>query len=94
MPKNQTHPQQKNDLNSNPLYRKILPRNLVYRLAQLRQALGIRFNVELLLLASELFAQRGSEITITLSRPIDPRSLSGTSAQKCQLIRHEVYAMG
>lgn len=65
-----------------------------YRLAQLRQALGIRFNVELLLLASELFAQRGSEITITLSRPIDPRSLSGTSAQKCQLIRHEVYAMG
>ncbi|MBQ6571417.1 MAG: acyltransferase [Alistipes sp.] len=65
-----------------------------YRLARLRQALGIRFNVELLLLASELFSQRGSEITITLSRPIDPHTLPGTPAQKCQLIRHEVYAMG
>ena len=41
-----------------------------------------------------LFSQRGSEITITLSRPIDPHTLPGTPAQKCQLIRHEVYAMG
>ena len=44
--------------------------NRFYRLANWRKALGIKFNIEMLTLADELYKQKGKSITLTIGKPI------------------------
>jgi len=44
--------------------------NLFYNLANIRKSLGIKFNLEMLLLSRELFKAKGSTFTIRFGKPI------------------------
>lgn len=64
-----------------------------YGLHRLRQRLGVRVNVELLLLVDELFRQRGSRVRIEVGPSVDVRTLAGSAIERCGLIREMVYSM-
>lgn len=53
-----------------PFYFEASNRKRFYRIAHLREKMGIRFNFEMALLPAELFAQRGKEITVTFGKAI------------------------
>lgn len=70
-----------------------------YRVAYLRQKLGISFNIEQLFLIRELYKARGRKIMVTVGKPIDPitfavsqhdREATTTIAQR---IRAYVYEL-
>jgi putative hemolysin len=66
-----------------------------YNLARLRRWFGLRFNVEMLYLADEMFKQRGKTIHLTFGRPI-PSSLfhSGHSSWEwARRVRTHVYRL-
>lgn len=66
-----------------------------YRAARLRKALGVKFNFEMLLLADEMFRQRGTRIEMRVGTPIRPaelRSLDGDD-ERCRMVRRRVYAL-
>ncbi len=44
--------------------------NFFYRLANIRKALGIRFNIEMLYLVDEMYKQKNKNINITIGKPI------------------------
>lgn len=49
-----------------------------YRLAQWRARLGIKFNIEMMYLPSEMFKKRGSTLNITVGKPIAWDTLNTT----------------
>ncbi|MBR1517264.1 MAG: glycerol acyltransferase [Bacteroidales bacterium] len=53
-----------------PFYIEAQNRKRFYLLANLREKLGIRFNIEMALLPAEMYAQRGKTIRIIIGRPI------------------------
>lgn len=66
-----------------------------YRLARLRERLGIRFNIEMILLPSQLFRLRGKQLTISCGKPVAWQSLRGQGEVEKTVadIRSRVYAM-
>lgn len=67
-----------------------------YRAAKWRKRLGIRFNLEQLLLPSELCKAKGSRYVITIGQPITVASLRHSGKTPKQLaadIRETVYAL-
>lgn len=66
-----------------------------YRISQLRNALGIKTNIESALLADELFRQRGSRLHITVGDPISPDELQqyGVVAEQVQYVRERTYSL-
>lgn len=48
-----------------------------YRLARVRKALGLKFNVEMLYLPDEMYRQQGKTLTLTFGAPIGWESLRG-----------------
>lgn len=53
-----------------PIYFDGLNSDFFYRMAHLRERLGIKFNIEMILLPSEVFKNRGSKFTIYIGKPI------------------------
>ena len=63
-----------------------------YRLANLRRRLGVKFNIEMLRLPTELFAQRGNHYRIVFGSPIawEILALEGTPQRQTRLVRDEM----
>lgn len=62
-----------------------------YRLARLRERLGIKLNIEMVLLPGEMFRCSGG--TIVCGSPIEPQSLTGDPAAEALRIRRIVDAL-
>ena len=55
-----------------------------YRAAWLRKALGVKFNFEMLLLADEMFRQRGRSFRIRVGEPIPAEELASCGSLREQ----------
>ncbi len=66
-----------------------------YRLYRWRKRLGIKANLEMLLLVDGMFRQKGRTIKITVGKPIslDELTAIGTPTQQCEFIRTRVYGL-
>jgi putative hemolysin len=53
-------------------------RKIFYRVAKIREALGIKATLEMTLLPAEMFAQRKKRIGITFGKPISPDAFNAT----------------
>ncbi len=66
-----------------------------YRCARWRKRLGIKFNMEQVLLPGEVCRARGKHFTINIGKPIDPSSLNHLpTAQRGEAVKEMVYAIG
>lgn len=70
--------------------------NFFYRLAKIRKALGIKFNIEMIFLPDEMFRQKNSTFEITIGTPIPISAIdsSRTLDEWCGVIRDECYKLG
>ena len=70
--------------------------NLFYNLANLRKKLGIKANIEMLLLPDEMFRQKNKTIRLTFGDPIPCSTLdhSHTDLEWAAIIREKVYSLG
>ena len=75
------------------LRRRPAVRTFFYRIARLRERLGIKLNVEMLWLPDEMFRQGGSRFRIVAGDPITPDGLRGTLRQQADTVRGEVYRL-
>ena len=68
--------------------------NRFYRIANWRKFLGIKFNVEMMTLADELFKQKDKELTITIGKPLSPSMFNKKNAMEdAQKIKAHVYEL-
>lgn len=67
-----------------------------YRLSNLRKLLGVKFNVEMLYLADEMFRQRGRSFRIRVGEPIPAEELAacGSLREQTDYVRTKAYALG
>jgi putative hemolysin len=68
---------------------------LFYRIAKWRKMLGIKLNIEMLLLPSEMFKQKGQTITIHFGKPIPAYLIRniGEHHKIANAMRHFVYTL-
>ena len=66
-----------------------------YRLAKIRKALGIKFNIEMIFLPDEMFKQKNSIFDVTIGKPIPVDSIdsSKTLDEWCLEIRNKCYGL-
>lgn len=66
-----------------------------YRIAKIRKALGINFNIEMLFLPDEMFKKRGAQFDVIIGKPIPISSIDKTKSLKewCNIIREECYSL-
>ena len=66
-----------------------------YRTANIRKKIGIKLNIEMLLLADEMFRQRGSTILLTMGKPIMPNSFNKTKSdyEWAQTVKKHIYKL-
>ncbi len=66
-----------------------------YRLYRIRKSLGIKANLEMLLLVDGMFRQKGRDIKIRVGKPIPLEELSavGDPNAQCEYVRQKVYEM-
>ncbi|MDE6711340.1 MAG: acyltransferase [Alistipes sp.] len=64
-----------------------------YRIANLRKALGIRFNIEMLWLPDEMFSQQGRHFRIVVGDPVPAEELAqfGSLREQAEAIRRKTY---
>lgn len=76
-----------------PVYIEGMNSNFFYGLARLRTSLGIKFNLEMLYLVDEFFAQRGQTVTIKIGKriPYTVFDRSRNERQWAAEIRRQVY---
>ena len=69
--------------------------NFFYRLANLREFLGIKMNIEMLYLSNESYKQRGKTISITFGKPIPYETFdnSKTNSQWANWVKEKVYLL-
>ncbi len=69
--------------------------NGFYRMACMRRRLGIGFNIEMLRLPSEMYAQQGQHIAIRIGDPLACRDIRLTESTHdvCRKVREKVYEM-
>ena len=69
--------------------------NRFYNIANLRNMLGIKSNVEMMLLVDEMYRQKNKNLTITFGKPIpfSVFSKSFTDLEWAQKIKNHVYAL-
>jgi len=67
--------------------------NFFYNLSNLRMALGIKANIEMLYLVNELYKQKNKQINITVGKPINPETFdsSKTDIEWAQWVKDIVY---
>lgn len=78
-----------------PVYTDARNRMRFYRLANLRKRLGVKFNFEMALLPSEMYAQRGKTFTVTFGRPIPWQTFDQrhTPAEWAQRVKEHIYRL-
>lgn len=78
-----------------PVFTDAHNRSRFYTLANLRKALGIKFNFEMALLPAEMYAQRGKTFTLTFGRPIPWQTFDNrhTPQQWAALVKEHVYRL-
>lgn len=66
-----------------------------YRIANISKALGLKFNIAMLLLADEVYRNRGQQFEIHIGKPIAPRNFdkSKTTHEWTQWLRAKVYEL-
>ena len=66
-----------------------------YRLANIRKALGIKFNIEMIFLPDEMFRQKNSIFAVTIGKPVPIETIdsSRTLEQWCMEIRKMCYQL-
>lgn len=66
-----------------------------YRLSNLRERSGLKFNVEMLYLPDEMFSQKGNHFRILIGDPIPAGELArqGGWRQQADYVREKVYAL-
>jgi len=67
--------------------------NWFYNLANIRKKLGIRFNIEMLLLPAELFKAKGSTFTMRFGKPIPWQTFDSSKSpqQWADWVKQQVY---
>lgn len=67
--------------------------NFFYRVASLRKALGVKFNIEMLWLPDEMFSQGGKHFRILFGKPISTSELqdAGSLREQVEFIRKKTY---
>ncbi len=70
--------------------------NLFYSINLIRRALGIKLNIELMLLPSEFFKKRNSTVKVKIGKPIPWQTFDSTNSQVewAQKVKEQVYSMG
>ncbi|MBR1792577.1 MAG: glycerol acyltransferase [Bacteroidales bacterium] len=78
-----------------PFYIEAQNRKRFYNLANLREKLGIKFNIEMALLPAEMYAQKGKTIRIIIGKPIPHETFDKrhTAKQWTDLLKEHVYAL-
>jgi len=78
-----------------PVHTDARNRKSFYRLANLRKALGIKFNFEMALLPAEMYAQRGKTFTMTFGRPIPWQTFDKrhTAQEWAQMVKEHIYKL-
>lgn len=66
-----------------------------YRLARLRKRLGIKFNIEMVLLPREIFRARGKRFVLTCGKPVPWQTLAGgaSATGEARRLREIVYSL-
>ena len=77
-----------------PLYVEGRLSDFFYRIARLRERLGIKLNVEMLWLPDEMFRQGGSRFRIVAGDPIAPDGLRGTLRQQADTVDRLIRELG
>jgi len=78
-----------------PIYFEGRNSNFFYNLARIRKFLGIKFNIEMMYLADEMFKQRGSKFTLTIGKPIPWQTFdkSKTQSEWAAWVKELVYKL-
>jgi len=78
-----------------PMYFEGRNSNFFYNLANIRKFLGIKFNIEMLYLADEMFKQRGNHFTLKIGKPIPWQHFDKTKShtQWAEHLKDLVYKM-
>lgn len=78
-----------------PIYFKGRNSDFFYNLANLRKFLGLKFNVEMMYLADEMFKQRGNHFSIRIGKPIPWQTFDKKKSQSewAHWVKDIVYKM-
>jgi putative hemolysin len=78
-----------------PIYFEGKNSNFFYNLANIRKFLGIKFNIEMMYLADEMFKQKGNHFSIRIGKKIPWQTFdkSKTHAQWAEWVKEIVYKM-
>ena len=78
-----------------PVYFEGRNSNFFYNLANLRKFLGIKFNIEMMYLADEMFKQRGKNFTLRIGKPIPWETFDKSKSQAhwAEWVKEIVYSM-
>jgi len=78
-----------------PIYFEGRNSNFFYNLAQLRKFFGIKFNIEMMYLADEMFKQKGNKFTIRIGKPIPWQTFDKSKSQSewAEWVKALVYEM-
>ena len=78
-----------------PVYVEGCLSNRFYNISNLRTKLGIKFNIEMILLVDEMVRQKGQTFTLRFGKPISTEELSaiGSVEDQVAFIRKKVYEM-
>jgi putative hemolysin len=78
-----------------PVYCDARNTNFFYRFAKIRKSLGMKFNLEMILLPREMFKQRGKTIRLIFGKPVPYQTFdsSKTAKQWAEAIRNNVYIL-
>lgn len=70
-----------------PIYVNGSNSNSFYRMANFRKWIGLKFNVEMMMLPNEMFIQQGKKVQIIIGKPIH---LQGIKRNKAQIIANQI----
>lgn len=78
-----------------PVYFEGRNSNFFYNLANFRKKIGIKFNIEMILLPDEMFKQRGQTFKITFGKPITYKTFTNdrTNTEWANWLREETYKL-
>jgi putative hemolysin len=78
-----------------PIYFEGRNSNFFYNLANFRKFFRIKFNIEMMYLADEMFKQRGQHFTLTIGKPIPWQTFDKSKSQTewAQWVKEIVYKM-
>ena len=78
-----------------PIYFNARNSGFFYRLAKFRERIGLKFNVEMIYLPSEMLKLRGATLNISIGKPVAWSSLDAAHpAQEAQRLCDMAYALG